>query len=64
MTQYVIVGTSPFSDTSIAVGPFRSSLRAAEADQELVHGGWNTEVCPLLAVTDVDVVTNDEGAAL
>jgi hypothetical protein len=61
MSQYVIIGTSPFSDTSIAVGPYRSPQRVTDADAKLTHCGWNTEVCELLAVEDVELVVNDEG---
>lgn len=59
--QFVVIGTSPFHDVSVAVGPFRSADRAAAADGELASRGWNTEVCELMAVSDVDLVTNDEG---
>jgi hypothetical protein len=62
--QFVVIGTSPFFDLSVAVGPFRSAHRASAADDELASRGWNTEVCELMAAADVDFVTNDEGVSL
>lgn len=59
-SQYVVIGTSPFHDVSVAVGPFRSAERAAGADRELTARGYNAETCELVAVSDVDFVTNSE----
>lgn len=58
----VIIGTSPFMDTSIVVGPFLSTAREQEADELLTSQGWNTEVCDLLSVLDAPTVDNEEGA--
>lgn len=60
MPQYVVIGTSPFNDVSVAVGPFRSLDRVAEADAEMSHRGWNTESCELMSLDDAEFVTNDE----
>jgi len=60
--RYVVVGTSPFVDTSVATGPYTSPERALQAATELDHLGYNTEVVPLHRVADLDPVTNDEGA--
>lgn len=60
MSQYVIIGSSPFSDVSVAVGPFRTQEKTAEVDAELIYRGWNTEVCELMCIADVEFVTNDE----
>ena len=60
--MYVVIGTSPFHDTTIGAGPFRSLTRAALASRDLEGKGWNTEVVPLLPVAEIGLVTNDEGA--
>jgi hypothetical protein len=59
-SQLVIIGTSPFNDVSIAVGPFRSTEKATEADNELTFRGWNTEICELMSVSEVNFVANPE----
>ncbi|HTF49489.1 MAG TPA: hypothetical protein VK735_18760 [Pseudonocardia sp.] len=59
----MVVGTSPFSDTAVTVGPL--SLRGATAaagDMTLL--GYVTEICPLQQVADLEVVVNDEGAEI
>jgi len=56
-----VIGTSPFNDTSVAVGPFRSEKSAQAAAEELDLRGWNTEVVPLGRVADMPYVSNDEG---
>lgn len=61
MSQYVVIGTSPFADTSVASGPFRSIERAGRVDTEMTFRGWNTEVCELVAESEIPWVTNDEG---
>ena len=58
--QYVVIGTSPFYDTSVGTGPFRSTRAALAASQELAEGGWNTEIVQLDPVAAIGVVTNDE----
>jgi hypothetical protein len=57
----VVVGTSPFHDTSVAVGPFRSEDIAANAAEVMTERGWNVEVCELVSLMDVDSVVNLEG---
>lgn len=61
MSQYVVIGTSPFADTSVAAGPFRSQGRAERVDTEMTFRGWNTEICELISESDIPWVTNDEG---
>jgi hypothetical protein len=60
VTQYVVIGTSPFNDVSVAVGPLRSQNRATDVDAELTRRGWNTEVCPLMSIEDVGHGTDNE----
>jgi hypothetical protein len=62
MTQYVVIGTSAFMDTTVASGPFRSPERAREVAEELTAKGWNTETCELLPPYWQPNVTNEEGA--
>jgi hypothetical protein len=58
----VVVGISPFVDTSIACGPFRSRDRASEVSEELTLKGYNTEVIELMASADVETAVNEEGS--
>lgn len=60
MEQFVVIGTSPFADTSIAVGPFRSRENAQEASSEMEYKGWVTEICPLSKAADVEMVWSGE----
>jgi hypothetical protein len=60
--QFVVVGISPFHDTSVAVGPFRSAAKIAEAESDLTHKGWNTETIELSRLDEISIVANDEGA--
>lgn len=60
MSQYVVIGTSPFNDTSVAVGPFRNPDIANTANEDLESLGWNAEVCQLMSVGEVGPVNNDE----
>lgn len=62
MNQLVVLGTSPFIDTSVAVGPFRSQERAQDAVLELEYKGYVTETVELVPASEIDFVTNDEGA--
>lgn len=62
MAQHIVIGTSPFMDTSIATGPFNSLRRAGQAEQAMTEKGWNTETVTLLKVSEVPEVSNDEGA--
>jgi len=55
MTDLIVIGTSPASDVSVAVGPFRSERTAAAAADELTAKGYNAEVCPLVTVGAVDL---------
>ena len=58
--MYVAIGTSPFTDTSVAVGPFRSRDKADEAYGALTERGYVVEVCELLSIADIEYVTNEE----
>ncbi|HET9144166.1 MAG TPA: hypothetical protein VFO68_32720 [Actinophytocola sp.] len=58
----MIIGTSPFMDTAIVVGPFRSQRNLQAADEWMTAQGWNTEISELTSPGDVPTVTNDEGA--
>lgn len=55
MSQYVVLGTSPSVDVTAAVGPFRTEAKANEAGAELTAKGYNTEICQLWNVADVDL---------
>lgn len=56
----VVIGTSPFNDTSVALGPFRAEKAARNAADELDQRGWNSEVVPLSCITEIPHVTNEE----
>lgn len=58
----VVIGTSPFHDTSVAVGPFRSTAHARDAVLELECRGYSAETVPLQPVDEVGYVINDEGS--
>lgn len=60
--QYVVIGTSPFADTSVVCGPYRVQANVANAVTELEHRGYVTEVCPTIQPHEAGYVTNDEGA--
>lgn len=62
MTQYVVIGTSPFVDCSVAVGPFRLRTSVEGAENELTQRGYNVETCELLDISDVEFIVNDKGA--
>lgn len=62
MAQYVVIGTSPFVDTAVASGPFRSLDRAREASAVLDEKGYVTEVCELFPADEIGTARNDEGA--
>lgn len=55
MAQYVVIAQSPSVDVSQVVGPFRSADKALEASADLAILGYNTEVCELVNLRDVDV---------
>jgi hypothetical protein len=59
-TRYVVVGTSPFADTSVAVGPFGSLGKALAASREVEHLGYVTEICPLHSVADLAPLSGAE----
>ena len=61
MTQYAVIGQSPFSDVSIAAGPFNSVATADKAHDIFVYRGWKAETVELSALDDIPNVTNDEG---
>lgn len=52
--MYVVIGTSPAHDNSIAVGPFRSLDRAHDAADALTAKGYVSEMVPLTPLADVD----------
>lgn len=54
VSQYVVLGTSPALDVTVAVGPFRTEAKAREASDDLILKGYNVEVCQLWYVTDID----------
>lgn len=54
MSAFVVIGTSPWADTSVVVGPFRSMAGAQAADVDLTHLGYNTEVTTCSRVTDLE----------
>lgn len=60
MSQYIVIGTSPFNDTSVAIGPFRTVDKALYNTVELEYKGWNTEIVTLLPIVEVGYVTNEE----
>lgn len=62
MTSFAVVGTSPFHDTSVAAGPFRSYKRALAVSLDLDSKGWNAEVVELLQPAEIATVVNDEGS--
>lgn len=55
MSQFIVIGTSPASDTSVVVGPFRSYANAQAADLDVVALGYVTEICECLTVAQLDV---------
>lgn len=57
MAQYVVIGTAPTVDVTVAVGPFRSLARVREADEELTAKGYNTETCQLFDVDEVELLS-------
>lgn len=54
MSQYVVIAQSPSVDVSQVVGPFRTFANARLASEGLESCGYNTEICPLLKLADVD----------
>ena len=61
-TQYVVVGVSAFTDTSVVVGTFQLVANALRASGEMDALGYVTEICPIQQVSDLGPVINDEGA--
>ena len=55
----VVVGTSPFNDTSVAVLA-RAERTARDVAEELESRGWNAEVVPLSRIAEIPYVTNEE----
>ncbi len=55
MELVVVIGTSPAMDVSVAVGPFRSQVKAREAFVELEHKGYVAEICPLRKIDEIEV---------
>lgn len=55
----VVIGTSPFNDTSVAVLA-RTEKTAQDAVIELESKGWNTEVVPTSRAAEIPNVTNEE----
>jgi len=61
--MYAVIGTSPFADTSVLIGPFRDVRKALDQASELRHKGYVTEVCPLEQADDLDYLTGAEEGA-
>jgi hypothetical protein len=55
-----VIGTAPTVDTSVGVGPFRSSDKADAAWSELTTLGYNAEVIPLFRTSNLEPVTPEE----
>ena len=62
MSAWAVVAQSPFHDTAVATGPYRSPRRAGQYAERLERKGWVAEVVELLAEVDIPHVVNDEGA--
>ena len=60
MSGFAVVGQSPFVDTAVATGPYKSYRRATQYAERMERKGWVCEVVELLAETDVPYVTKDE----
>lgn len=63
--RYVALGTSPFVDTSVTVGPFSSFANAERAAKDMEHLGYVTEICRLARLAELvelGPVVNDEGS--
>lgn len=52
--QFVVIAQSPSIDVSQVIGPFRSQDNALLASNELECRGYNTEVCPLSKLAEVE----------
>lgn len=52
--QLVVIALSPAVDVSTVVGPVRSWDRAREIGQELESRGYNTEICPLVKLDQIE----------
>jgi hypothetical protein len=52
MTRYVVIGTSPVIDTSVAIGPLPFTKTGA-VTIELESRGYITEVCELLSLAEL-----------
>lgn len=52
--MYVVIAQSPSVDASQVVGPFKSISKAHDASSELTSKGYNTEIVPLVHISDVD----------
>lgn len=58
--QYVVIGTHPDVDTSVAVGPFRSLEKAAAADAKLTAKGYVSETCTLYDVDELEPLHGED----
>jgi len=54
MSTYVVIALSPVVDVSTVVGPFRSWERANQASDELRVKGYNTEICPVGRLDEIE----------
>ncbi len=54
MSLYAVIAQSPSVDVAQGVGPFRSYGKAMTAATDLDSKGYNTEIVPLVALSDVD----------
>jgi len=62
VSQYVVIGTAPCNDTSVAIGPFRTEAKASQAWDQLTHLGYNAETCLLMSLNDVGPAHDYDGA--
>ncbi len=56
----IVIGTSPFHDTSVAVGPLKTSAAAHTAADDLTYRGWNTEIVELVKAADVHFLAGEK----
>ena len=51
--QWVVIGTSPFEDRSVVIGPFHRIGRAESAAENLVQLGCVPEICQFSTIEDL-----------
>lgn len=55
--RYIVIGTSPFIDISVAIGPFHTVDAALAASSGLTYRGYGTEICHLQKLSDIPTLT-------